>query len=77
MKVEEILFWILFFVGIIVFLWALLGRSPTFEQGLLIFILAMVVKNSISIKGLNTELHNLKKQFNALAADFKEHIKNK
>ncbi len=79
--VGNILFWILFVLGIIVFLWALLGNSPTLEQALLIFILGMVIKNSFSIN-TKTELtkqrlENLENKFNSLASDFKGHIKHK
>ncbi len=79
--VGNILFWILFVLGIIVFLWALLGNSPTLEQALLIFILGMVIKNSFSIN-TKTELtkqrlENLENKFNSLALDFKGHIKHK
>ena len=82
--VGNILFWILFVLGIIVFLWALLGNSPTLEQALLIFILGMVIKNSFSINSINTKteltkqrLENLENKFNSLALDFKGHIKHK
>lgn len=78
----DILFWVLFVLGIIVFLWALLGNSPTLEQALLIFILGMVIKNNFSINRINTEtkltkqkLESLDSKFNSLAKDFKEHCK--
>ena len=82
--IGKILFWALFVLGIIVFLWALLGNSPTLEQALLIFILGMVIKNSFSISGINTKteltkqkLENLENKFNSLASDFKGHTKHK
>jgi len=73
----NILFWILFTLGIIVVLWIFLGRSPTIEQALLILILSMTVKNSIEIKGLKSNFNNLENKFNTLARDFKEYIKHK
>ena len=82
--IRDILFWILFILGIIVFLWALFGNSPTLEQTLLIFILGMVIKNEFSINKVNIKteltkqkLENLDNRFNFLARDFKEHIKHK
>lgn len=82
--VGKVLFWILFILGIVVFLWALLGNSPTLEQALLIFILGMVLKNSFSISSINTKteltkqkLENLESKFNSMASDFKQHIKHK
>lgn len=47
----DILFWFLFALGIGVVIWIFLGKSPTMEQGLLLLILTMVIKNSIEIKG--------------------------
>jgi len=83
-SVESILFWVLFVLGIVVFLWALLGNSPTLEQALLIFILGMVIKNNFSINRIDTEtelakqkLESLDSKFNSLARDFKDHIKHK
>lgn len=64
-------------MGILVVIWYIVGKSPTIEQALLVFILAMVVKNSISIKGLNSDVKHLETKFTALASDFKTHIKHK
>jgi len=75
--VGNILFWLLFILGIIVVLWVFLGSSPTIEQALLILILGMTIKNSIEIKGLKSNSSNLENKFNSLARDFKEHIKHK
>ena len=76
-EIQDILFWILFILGIMVVLWILLGKSPTIEQGLLILILTMTIKNSTEIKGLKSDFKNLENKFNSLATDFKNHIKHK
>ena len=73
----NILFWILFVLGISVVLWILLGESPTIEQGLLILILTMTLKNSIEIKGLKSDFKNFEGKFSSLATDFKDHIKHR
>ena len=75
--IGNILFWVLFILGIIVVLWVFLGKSPTIEQALLILILGMTIKNSIEVKGLKSDFKNLKNKFNSLASDFKEHVKHK
>lgn len=75
--VGNILFWILFVLSIVVVLLIILGKSPTIEQGLLILILTMTIKNSVEIKGLKSDFKNLENKFNSLASDFKEHIKHK
>ena len=77
MKIEEIIFWVLFSMGILVVIWYILGQSPTIDQALLILILAMVIKNSISIKGLKSDFKHSETKFKALASDFKAHIKHK
>ena len=76
-RIGNILFWILFILGIIVVLWVFLGSSPTIEQALLILILGMTIKDSIEIKGLKSDFKNLENKFNSLASDFKNHIKHK
>ena len=71
------LFWILFTVGIIFVIWYFSGNSPTLEQTLLVLTLSLIVKISGTMKGIQSDLNNLKKKFNFLAGDFKFHIKHK
>lgn len=77
MKIQDILFWIVFIIGIIVLIWYFIGNSPQLEQVLLILILGIVIKNSITIQKLSSNVSNIEKGFGALAKDFKEHIKHR
>ena len=77
MNARDLLFWFLFGLGIIIVLWLFIGNTPTIEQALLVLILTMVVKNSIDIEGVKTGTYHFQKKFDALATDFKEHIKHK
>lgn len=70
MKIKDIIIWILFILAVIVFLWYVFGKSPTFEQTILIFIASMSITTLIKINVLETK-------FKFLAKDFKEHIKHK
>tara|TARA_Y100000310_G_scaffold345531_1_gene466101 strand:+ start:30297 stop:30533 length:237 start_codon:yes stop_codon:yes gene_type:complete len=74
MRFYEFGFWTLFFLGIVMVLWLFFGNTPTIEQALLILILGMVIKNSVDIKGIRKDLSFLRKQFNALAKDFKSFL---
>ena len=69
--IRDILFWILFILGIIVFLWALFGNSPTLEQTLLIFILGMVIKNEFSINKVNIKTELTKQKLENLTYEAK------
>lgn len=77
MKAEEIILWVLFLLGIAVVFWLIFGNTPTIEQALLILILTLVVKNSIDVKGLKSDLKHSKERFNALAKDFKEQARHR
>lgn len=77
MKIYDIFFWVFFILAIIFFAWYILGRSPTIEQTLLVFILGFVITNYANTKALRTDHDNLRTNFKALAHDFKEHIKHK
>ena len=77
MKFSDIIVIILFVLTIIMISWYIIGKSPTFEQSLLILILTITFTNSLSIKEIKTKLANLENKFNSLAYDFKEHIRHK
>ena len=77
LSVGDIVLIILFIISITIALWALLGSSPSFEQMILAFILTAVFGIAINVAKIGTELKLLRKSFNALARDFKEHIKHK
>ncbi|MFH1592402.1 MAG: hypothetical protein ABIB47_03480 [Candidatus Woesearchaeota archaeon] len=77
MKPQDIIIWILFIISIIVAIWYLFGNSPTFEQAILVFILTILFTNNAKISEIKTKQESLERKFNALAKDFKEHIKHK
>lgn len=76
MKWEDALFWILFVMALIVVALLILGNSPTIEQALLFLILSLVIKNTSDLRELKERARNNEKRFQALASDFKEHIKH-
>lgn len=67
---KEIIFWFLFVLSIVVVVWLIFGESPTLEQALLVMILTLLWSS-------NNRLTKLEMKFNALATDFKEHLKHK
>ena len=67
---------VLFVITLGVILWLFIGKSPTIEQALLLLILTLVVKNSTDLRELKQRTMNNEAKFNALAQDFKEHIKH-
>ena len=77
MKIEEIIFWVVFVAGVGTVIWLIFGDTPTFEQALLMLILGVVIKNTVKLGRMESNLHHLEKKFNALAKDFKGHIKHK
>ena len=77
MKLQDIMIWILFIISIIVILWYFFGNSPTIEQALLVLIISFLFIINTKISQIGTSLKYLDKRFNALAKDFKEHIKHK
>ena len=76
MKWEDVLFWVLFILALFVVGWLIFGNSPTIEQALLFLILTLVIKNSADLRELKEKAKNNEAKFNALAQDFKEHIKH-
>jgi len=77
MKIGNIIIWILFILAVIVFLWYIFGKSPTFEQAILIFIAGMSITTLVKVNVVKTKLNLLERSFVHLAKDFKEHIKHK
>jgi len=67
MKISDIIIWIIFALAVFVFLWYIFGKSPTFEQTILIFIAGISITTLIKVNVLETK-------FKFLAKDFKEHI---
>lgn len=70
MKIGNIIIWILFILAVIVFLWYIFGKSPTFEQAILIFIAGISITTLVKVNVLETK-------FKFLAKDFKQHIQHK
>ena len=84
MKLRDIVLWILFLIAIAVFLWYLLGRSPTFEQTILILIITILFTIYTKISDIGSRLGNIEIRFNKLeesfiklATDFKDKKRGK
>ncbi len=77
MKLLDIIFLILFLASVFVAFWYLFGSSPTFEQGLLLMILTLLIANVADVREMKTKFRLLEKSFIRLSKDFKEHIKHK
>jgi uncharacterized protein YsxB (DUF464 family) len=75
MKWQDIIIWIMFIISIAVVLWYFLGNSPTLEEAILVLLIMLTITNMVQITKVQTELKSLRLSFNALAKDFKEHIK--
>ncbi len=57
-KKGDILFVVLAALTILIFLWYLFGNSPTLEQGLLLALLTLAVKNSNDVAMLKERMCN-------------------
>ncbi len=73
MKVDirDVLFWIFLLLSIILVLWAIFGNSPTEFIAIITLIFTLLLK----IWSISDRLIRQEMRFNALARDFKEHIK--
>ena len=77
-NMANIIAWALIILGIIFILWKLFGGSPT-EFSILITLISgilfkiMALGNDLS--ALKEKVKNIDNKFNALASDFKTHIK--
>ncbi len=73
MDIKEILFWIFLVLGVIFLLWTVFGNGVTEFVALVTLIFTVLLKTwSVSDRQIKLEM-----RFNALASDFKEHIKHK
>ncbi len=71
--IKDILFWIFLLLGIGLLLWNVFGNSPEEFIATVTLIFAVLLKTwSVSDRQIRLEM-----KFNALAKDFKEHIKHK
>ena len=77
MKTRDIIFWILVVVSIIVILWYLFGKSPTFEQTILILIVTIVFGIGTKVAIIGEKINSIEKRFGVLAKDFREHLNKK
>ena len=77
MKIREVIFWILVMISIGVVLWFFLGKSPTFEQTILISLTTVIFGIGIKIAIIGEKMNSMEKKFNLLAHDFKQHISAK
>jgi len=71
-EIKDVLFWLFLIIGIILLIWNVFGNSPTEFIALVTLIFALLLKTwSISDRQIKLGM-----RFNALARDFKEHIKH-
>lgn len=79
-NLANLIAWILIILGVIFIFWKLIGGSPT-EFSILITlisgILFKIMAFSNDLSTLKERVKNIDGKFNALASDFKDHIKNK
>ena len=79
-NLANLIAWVLIILGVIFILWKLIGGSPT-EFSILITlisgILFKIIAFSSDLSTLKERVKNIDGKFNALASDFKQHIKNK
>lgn len=61
-------------VSIAVALWYIFGKSPTFEQAILVLVLTILFTLSSKIIKLDIKITNIEHSFIHLAKDFKEHL---
>ena len=77
---SNIIAWIFIILGVIFVLWKIIGGSPS-EFNILIVLVSGILFKMISIgddvSSLKVKVKNIENKFNALATDFKEHVKNK
>ncbi|MDD5086436.1 MAG: hypothetical protein PHV16_01660 [Candidatus Nanoarchaeia archaeon] len=78
-NLANLIAWILIVLGVIFIIWKLIGGSPT-EFSILITltsgILFKIIALSSDLSTIKEKVKNIDFKFNALAHDFKEHIKN-
>jgi len=73
-SIADVILIILFIISIVITLWAFLGNSPTFEQVILAFLLTAVFGIVVNTTKIGIDLKLLRRSFNALARDFKNHV---
>ena len=79
-NLANLIAWVLIILGVIFILWKLIGGSPTEFSILIILISGILFKImafSSDLSTLKERIKNIDSKFNALASDFKNHIKNK
>jgi len=77
-NIANIIAWALIILGIIFILWKLFGGSPT-EFSILITLISGILFKIMALgsdlSALKEKVKNIDSKFNALASDFKAHIK--
>jgi len=77
-NIANIIAWALIILGIIFILWKLFGGSPT-EFSILITLISGILFKIMALgsdlSALKEKVRNINNKFNALASDFKAHIK--
>lgn len=62
---EDVLFLVLAIITILFFFWYAFGKSPTLEQGLLLALLTLVIKNNSDVAAIKERLKNHLKEHNS------------
>jgi len=61
MKTEDVLFWAILMITILLFLWFFLGNSPTLEQILLVALVGLIVKLQGDMKEIKGDYKEFKR----------------
>lgn len=80
LDMAKIISWVFLILGTIFFIWRLLGGSPTEFTTIMAFLMAItfnLVSVNSKVAKLEERSRNMESKFNALASDFKDHIKHK
>ena len=79
-NIINIIGWALIILAVVFIIWKFIGGSPT-EFSILITLVSGILFKVMSISGdlsiLKERVRNIDNKFNALASDFKVHIKHK
>ena len=76
MKFSEIIVWIFFIITVIFVFWYIFGSSPTFEQTILVFVVATSFSITIKTSQFGSRLDYLEKRFDRLEDNIKDSFNN-
>ena len=72
--IEDVILIILFILAVGMIIWYIFGDSPTFEQTLIVAIIAYLFSLNTRLSKIESETRLIHKSFNSLASDFKSYI---